>query len=183
MSKQQTRLGLDLLDSKLADRVRSINNNATLRLFACACASLALTCCKSGDPRSSRAVEVGRQYAKGTVGDNELGIAYADAEKAAEAADEIASGMQSAFEDGRTSVGDYKRAFGVARAAFSAQYCCHKLSIEAADNATYEAWAALKTAIEEGSTLDGLVVSGLSGDVAINTAVIAILRDTLERLL
>jgi hypothetical protein len=183
MSKQQTRLGLDLLDSKLADQVRSIHDNATLRLFACACASLALTYCESSDPRSSRAIEVGRQYAKGAIGDNELSIAYSDAEKAAEAADEIASGIQDAFEDGRASVGDYKRAFGVARAAFSAQYCCHKLSIEAADNAAYEAWAALKTAIEEGSTLGGLVVSGLSGDVALDTAVITILKDILERLL
>jgi hypothetical protein len=181
MSDQRMRSRLDLLDSKLADQVWSIKNDATLRLFACQCAFFALTHCGDGDPRSLKAVVVARRYAKGLASDNELNRAYADAERAAEAADEVAFDARDALEEGRMPTNEYNEAFGAARAAFSARDCCRQPAIEAANEAAYEAWAALRTAVEDGSTLDGLVSPDLP-DAAVDAAIVAVLRNILEEL-
>ena len=181
MGDQRTRTGLDLLDSGLADQVWSVKNDATLRFFACECASLALKYCGNGDTRSLKAVEISRCYAKGTKSDDELDVAYADAKEAAEAADEVAFEARDAFEEGKISVDTYTKAFGAARAAFSARDCCRKPAVMAACDAAYEAWTALRTAVEGGSVLGGFVPRDLP-DEAIDAAVVVILGDILERL-
>jgi TPR repeat protein len=173
---------LDLLDIDLADQVHAIDDDRVLRLFACECASLALKHCGDRDPRLTRAVEIARDYAKGIADSEKLGIACADADRAAQAADNAAFDAQDAFEAGTGTESEYTKAFGAARAAFSARDCCLGPAIVAASNAAYEASHALGTAIEEGATLHGLVPSDLCGDAEIDAAIVVVLRDILERL-
>ncbi len=167
---------LDLLDSKLTDRIWSIKEDAALRFFACECASLALIYCGNGDSRSKRAVEVGHRYAQGMASDDELNAAYADAERAAEAADEAAFKARDAFEEGKAPASEYTKAFGAAGAAFSAKECCQKLALAAANDAAYEACTALRTAVELGN-----LVPPSSFNADIDAGLITVLRNILEK--
>ena len=181
MGDQRIKSGLDLLDFELADQVWSVKNDATLRFFACECASLALNYCGNGDARSLKAIEISRHYAKGTKDNDELDAAYVNAEEAAKAADEVAFDARDAFEEGRVFVDTYTKAFGAARAAFSAKDCCRRPAVVAACDAAYEAWAALRIAVEDGSTLGGLVPQDLP-DETIDAAIAVMLRNILKRL-
>jgi hypothetical protein len=183
MRNRGMRSRLDLLDTGLAKQVQTTNDDTVLRLFACACASLALRYCGTKDPRLTRAVEIARDYAKGVANSEQLEFAHADADRAAQAADNAAYDAQDAFEAGTATESEYTKAFGAARAAFSARDCCLSPAIAAASNAAYEASHALGAAIEEGDTLHGLVPSGLSDDAEIDAAIVVVFRDILEKLL
>jgi hypothetical protein len=176
----EKRWALDLLDSDLANQVRSVKDAVRLRLFACECASLALAYCTARDPRSLNAVDLARLYAKGRASDAELDDAYTSAEKAAKAADEVAFDMRDAFEESRAAEEEYTEAFAAARAAFSARDCCQRSSIEAANNAGYEAWAALSTIVENRGWLPGLLSVDVSG-TDIDAAIVTVLRDVLRK--
>jgi hypothetical protein len=175
----RVRQRLDVLNPGLAEHIRSVRDNATLRLFACRCASLALAYCGNGDQRSLQAVEVGQQYAKGLANDDDLSKVRVDSEHAADDADFAASKALIALEEGKAS--QFSKAFGAARAAFSAWYCCEESALAAAEDTAYETWAALRTVIEAGGTLDGLVPSNLS-DTEIDAFIVRLLRSILSEM-
>jgi len=58
---------LDMLDSDLANKLQSITNNSRLRLFASKSAKLAFARCGNQDVRSWKAIEFGKNYAKGVI--------------------------------------------------------------------------------------------------------------------
>lgn len=172
-SKNQSRL--ELLDPELARQVESIQGDQKLRLFACESAKLALKYCGTNDDHSWMSVEVARQYAIGETSDRELNKAYIQANQAAETADSIAFKVHDAFEQRKASSKEYDLAFGIARAAFSARDCCRPAASDAAINASYEAWAALRTLVENGDTLGGLLPKNMSED-SIDPAIVGELR-------
>ena len=179
--KKKTNSRLFLLAPKLATQIQAVKNNKILRLFACNCAALAFKYCGNKDDRLLAAIEIGQQYALGQVSDTELNKAYIEASQAAEIADGEAFDINDAVEENKMPTSRYSEAFGMARAAFSARDCCDKPAIKAANNAAYEAWAALSTAIERGNTLGDRISLDIS-DSAINDAIIALLEDILEDL-
>lgn len=181
MASQPIRSRLNLLDAQFANQIWSIKNDTILRLFACECALLALTHCGNGDQRSLKAIEIGSHYARGQVNDGDLNLAYREAENAAEVADEVAFTARDAFEAGKSPISEYKKAFGAARAAFSAQECCSKVAMEAAHEAAYEAWSALSTVIKIRNILNDLISPNLS-DTDTNAAIVEIFRNILEKL-
>ena len=182
MTDQKTDPRLSLLNTDFADRIRKVRSEIILRLFACECALLALTHSRSKDPRLWRAVKISQAYAKSMISDEELNMAYAHAEEAAKVADEIAFDTYDAVEEGRLPANKYSEAFAAARASFSAKDCCLPSAVAAANNAVYEAWAALSTVAESGDTLGGLISPGIP-DEAIDSAILNVLRRVLEDLL
>ena len=162
MKDQRKKSGAAYLAPELAELIESIGDSSTLHLFACECASLALHYTGSNDPRLFEAVAVSRRYAKGAASEIELEQVCKKSEKAARDADEAAFDARDAFEEGTKELSNYLKAFGVARAAFSANFCCKKPTYKAAANAAYEAWVALRSEIDGGGTLGGLVSPNLS---------------------
>lgn len=170
---------LRLLDTELANQVQLIKNERILRMFACECARLALKYCENSDHRLSTAIEVGQLYAEGKANNEELDNAYVSAREAAEIADETAFDAYDEVEEGKAPRSKYTKAFAVARAAFSARDCCIKPAILAANEAAYEAYAALKSAIENGATLDGMINPSEISEIEINQTIINLFRNIL----
>jgi len=181
-SVQSKRSGLDLIDAGLAECVKAVDDDVVLRLFACKCASLALEHCSSADPRLAGAVKTARDYAAGAANLDQLEAACADAAEAAQVADNAAFDAQDAVEEGKAPYSAYSKAFGVARAAFSAWDCCLGSATDAAEEAAYEAWHALRTAVEDENVLHRLLPAHLSDDAEIDVALVVVLRQILDKL-
>jgi len=131
--------------------------------------------------RSLRAIEVGRCYALGLTNDKSLDEALAFALEAADAADEAAFDARDALDKGETTKNAYSKAFGAARAAFSAKDCCRRSSAEAALNAAYESLAALRTAVENGQTLGGIIpATSYDTETEIDQAIVGVLKAILD---
>jgi hypothetical protein len=131
---------LKLLDSRMAETIRSATSRKALREFACACARLALSRAGVNDPAITRAAALSE-----AIGEPDEDVAEARRELGSliDRLDEIAFDLRDRADAGQPSVYDeYRRGFAAARAVASLDAALNPDPLTAAAEACYEALAA-----------------------------------------